>query len=139
MKSQLCIPSDFKYLGEIKIFVNEILKHCKVPLYAGMNIQLSISECVNNAIYHGNKQDLNKLVTIFAECKNGYLVIEIADEGEGFNYSELPDPTSSLNIKKEGGRGLFIIRNLVDQISFKNNGSVIQLKFKLDREHKFLF
>jgi len=138
LKSQLCIPSDLKYLGDIKNFVNEILKYCKIPLYDGMNIHLSISECINNAIYHGNKQDLNKLVTIFAECRDGYLVFEISDEGEGFDYSDLPDPTSSVNIRKEGGRGLFIIRNLVDQISFKNNGSVIQLKFKLDRGHQFL-
>lgn len=99
-------------------------------------INLSICESVSNAIYHGNKQDLNKLVTVTAKLVDDCLFVEVSDEGNGFNYNDLPDPTTKENINKEGGRGLFIIRHLVDKITFKNNGSVIQLKFKLDCEHQ---
>lgn len=101
-------------------------------------IHLCICESVSNAIYHGNNQDLSKNVTIFAECANDFLVVEVSDEGNGFDYTNLPDPTLSKNLRKEGGRGLFIIRNLADQLVFKNNGSVIQLKFRLNSEHQFL-
>lgn len=138
MKRQISIPSDFSYLRDVEIFIQDILDSAKVSEFISGYINLCISESVNNAIYHGNKQDLNKLVTIFAECKDDYLLVEVADEGKGFNYLDLPDATLSENLRKEGGRGLFIISSLSDQFSFKNNGSIIQLKFKLNREHQFL-
>jgi serine/threonine-protein kinase RsbW len=139
LKNQISIPSDFSYLKNVEIFIQDILEHAKASEFVSGYINLCVSESVNNAIYHGNKQDLNKHVTIFAECKDDYLLVEVADEGDGFNYMDLPDPTLSENLRKEGGRGLYIIRNLVDQISFRNNGSIIQLKFKLNSEHQFLF
>ncbi len=138
MKNRLSIPSDFSYLKSVENFVQDILDDVHASEFISGYIMLCVSESVNNAIYHGNKQDLNKHVTIFAEFKDGYLLVEVADEGDGFNYENLPDPTLAENLKKERGRGLFIIKNLVDQVSFKNNGSIIQLKFKLNSEHQFL-
>jgi len=139
LKSKISIPSDFSYLKKVEGFILGVLEDVKASDFISGYIILCVSESVNNAIYHGNKQDLNKHVTIFAECIDNYLLVEVADEGSGFNYEDLPDPTRSENIRKEGGRGLFIIRSLVDQISFKNNGSIIQLKFKLNSEHQFLY
>lgn len=138
LRNQISIPSDFSYLKDVEIFIQGILEEARASEFISGYINLCVSESVNNAIYHGNKQDLSKYVTIFAECKDDYLMVEVADEGNGFNFKDLPDPTLSENLRKERGRGLFIIKNLVDQISFKNNGSVIQLKFKLRSEHQFL-
>ena len=139
LKSKISIPSDFSYLKNVESFIQGILEDVQASDFIFGYIMLCVSESVNNAIYHGNKQDLNKHVTIFAECTDDYLLVEVADEGTGFNYEDLPDPTRTENIRKEGGRGLFIIKNLVDQISFRNNGSIIQLKFKLNSEHQFLY
>ena len=136
MIKQLRIPSNIAYLKEVDIFFDQLLRSKKVPKSVQGYINLSICESVNNAIYHGNKQDLNKWVTISAELVSDCLYVEVEDEGNGFNFMDLPDPTSKENLKSEGGRGLFIITHLVDQINFKNNGSIIQLKFKLNREHQ---
>ncbi len=94
-------------------------------------INLCVNECVSNAIVHGNRGDINKYVLISFFSESDFLFFEIADEGYGFNYMDLPDPTSFDNIKKEGGRGLYIIQSFADEIKFKNNGSLVQLKFKL--------
>ena len=136
MIKQLRIPSNIAYLKEVDSFFDELLQSNKLPRSVLGYINLSICESVNNAIYHGNKQDLNKWVTISAELVSDCLYVEVADEGKGFNFKDLPDPTAKENIKNEGGRGLFIITHLVDQINFKNNGSIIQLKFILNREHQ---
>ena len=136
MIKQLRIPSNIAYLKDVDSFFEELLQNSKVPRSVQGYINLSICESVNNAIYHGNKQDLNKWVTISAELVSDCLYVEVADEGKGFNFMDLPDPTAKENIKNEGGRGLFIITHLVDQINFKNNGSIIQLKFILNREHQ---
>ncbi|MEL7585778.1 MAG: ATP-binding protein [Prolixibacteraceae bacterium] len=138
MRNRITIPSDFSYLKDVEIFIQELLEGAHVSEFISGYINLCICESVSNAIYHGNNQDLKKNVTIFAECKDEFLIVEVRDEGKGFDYINLPDPTLSENLRKEGGRGLFIIRNLVDQLVFKNNGSVIQLTFKLNSEHQFL-
>ena len=138
LENKISIPSDFVYLKDVENFILGILEDVQASDFISGYIILCVSESVNNAIYHGNKQDLNKHVTIFAECKDNYLLVEVADEGIGFNFENLPDPTIAENLRKEGGRGLFIIKNLVDQISFKNKGSIIQLKFKLNSEYQFL-
>ena len=139
MWSRISIPSDFSYLKDVDIFVQRILEKVGASDFISGYIGLCVSESVNNAIYHGNKMDQNKHVTIFAECKNDWLTVEVADEGAGFNCDDLPDPTRTENLRKEGGRGLFIIRNLAEQISFKKNGSVVELKFKLNSEHQLLY
>lgn len=138
LEYKISIPSDFSYLKDVENFILGILEDVQASDFISGYIILCVSESVNNAIYHGNKQDLNKHVSIFAQCKDNYLVVEVADEGSGFNFENLPDPTIAENLRKEGGRGLFIIKNLVDQISFKNSGSIIQLKFKLNSEYQFL-
>ncbi len=98
-------------------------------------IMLGVCESVNNAISHGNNYDESKFVSILARVNSESIVFEIHDEGEGFDPDSVPDPTLEMHIKNEGGRGLFIIKNLSDEINFRNNGSVIQLKFNIKSGH----
>ena len=74
------------------------------------NILISLTEAVNNAILHGNKQDESKMVEVKAETKNGRLAITVIDEGKGFDYNNVPDPTSPELICQCGGRGVFLMR-----------------------------
>ncbi|WP_163715399.1 ATP-binding protein [Mangrovibacterium lignilyticum] len=138
MKKSIRIPSNFIYLKEVEDFIDDVLGACKLSSKQVAFITLGVCESVNNAINHGNKLDENKYVSLFAEITNEAALFEVHDEGNGFDYTKVPDPTANENIKLEGGRGLFIIHNLVDEVNFKNNGSVIQLKFKLDRAHTLL-
>ena len=98
------------------------------------NMIVSITEAVNNAIIHGNKRIESKLVSIsqgFEDDSQNILIVKIEDEGEGFDYNNLPDPTAPENITMIGGRGIFLIKQLADLVIFNDNGNSIELHFKL--------
>lgn len=95
------------------------------------NILISLTEAVNNAILHGNKQDESKMVEVKAETKNGRLAITVIDEGKGFDYNNVPDPTSPELICQCGGRGVFLMRQLSDRCRFHDNGKAVEMEFKI--------
>ena len=96
------------------------------------DILISLTEAVNNAILHGNNADESKNVEISMVEKFSGVAISVTDEGKGFDPNEIPDPTAPENIECCGGRGVFIMSRLADKISFENNGSTVQLFFKLN-------
>jgi serine/threonine-protein kinase RsbW len=95
------------------------------------NILVAITEAVNNAIYHGNEANPNKSIDIFFKSFPDRITFTVQDEGKGFNYDNLPDPTNPENIEKPNGRGVFLMRNLADRVSFEDNGSKVILDFKV--------
>ena len=95
------------------------------------NILVAVTEAVNNAIVHGNKTNTGKCVSIFIKKENNLLTCCIEDEGDGFDYTCIPDPTSPENIENTGGRGVFLMKNLSDMVIFSNKGSVVEIQFKL--------
>ena len=94
---------------------------------------LGISEAVNNAILHGNKLNPEKKVFIRTNLNENRLHIEIEDQGEGFSDTALTDPTAVENIKYEHGRGIYILRQLADQLVFKDEGRKIFIQFTLPK------
>ena len=95
------------------------------------NILITLTEAVNNAIIHGNKRDESKMVEVKTVASNGRLAITVKDEGRGFDYSNLPDPTSPERVCECGGRGVFLMRQLSDRCHFRDNGRSVQMEFKL--------
>ncbi|HEY0030761.1 MAG TPA: ATP-binding protein [Bacteroidia bacterium] len=95
------------------------------------NILVAITEAVNNAIYHGNQANPKKNIDIFFKSYPDHVSFIVKDEGTGFNYDNLPDPTNPENIEKPNGRGVFLMRNLADKVSFEENGSKVVLDFKM--------
>lgn len=96
------------------------------------NVIISVTEAVNNGIIHGNSNDKNKFITISCAYESNSLYIEVSDEGEGFDFNNLPDPTAPENLEKENGRGVFLMKSLSDKIEFRNNGSKVVLTFTND-------
>lgn len=96
------------------------------------NILVALTEAVNNAIYHGNQANEKKNIDISFKTSSDYISFIVKDEGPGFNYDGLPDPTNPENIEKPNGRGVFLMRNLADRVSFEENGSVVILDFKVN-------
>lgn len=137
MAKSLRIKSHYRYLQEVEYFLEDLLSDCELGTIKSGYIKLVVCESVNNAINHGNKFDEQKYVTLFSEISDKYISFEVHDEGDGFDFTSIPDPTLEANVKNEGGRGLFIIRNLADECSFRNNGSVISIKFHINRAHTF--
>lgn len=90
---------------------------------------LSLTEAFNNAIMHGNQLDQHKKVSIDFDQTVDQFIITVADEGPGFNHDSIPDPTHHHNIRKESGRGIFIMKEYADKVIFSKNGSVVKLIF----------
>jgi serine/threonine-protein kinase RsbW len=96
------------------------------------NIMISVTESVNNAIKHGNENITSKNVSISLMLNESLLKFRIEDEGIGFDYHNLPDPTAPENIEKPGGRGIFLMKHLADEVVFSENGSVVELIFYIE-------
>ena len=94
------------------------------------NILVAVTEAVNNAIMHGNQSDPSKNVKVAYEVDGDRIVFTISDEGKGFDYYNLPDPTAPENLEKPTGRGVFLMKHLADQVIFSENGRVVELYFK---------
>ena len=95
------------------------------------NILVALTEAVNNAIHHGNKANPQKMVFVSFESDEKELSFTIKDQGEGFDFNSLPDPTDPENIEKPNGRGVFLMKHLADNMEFKDDGRTVSLKFKL--------
>jgi serine/threonine-protein kinase RsbW len=94
------------------------------------NMLIAVTEAVNNAIHHGNQDDPEKFVRIGFESENNMLIFSVKDEGKGFDYTNLPDPTDPANLDKISGRGVFLMTQLTDYIKFEDEGRQVFLGFK---------
>jgi serine/threonine-protein kinase RsbW len=96
------------------------------------NVLTCLSEALINAILHGNAQDQEKKVYINLEViENKRLVFTVTDEGNGFDFNNIPDPTAPENLENLSGRGIFIIKKLADQCIFNSKGNELELHFKI--------
>jgi serine/threonine-protein kinase RsbW len=96
------------------------------------NIMIAVTEAVNNAIKHGNAADSSKNVSLSLSLESSLIKFKIEDEGKGFDFHNLPDPTSPENLEKPGGRGIFLMKHLSDEVDFKENGRIVELSFYIN-------
>ena len=122
------VPSN---VDKVSTFVENLSSKFRFAPDTYGNVLISLTEAVNNAIIHGNKQDENKVVEVRTAKRNGKLAITVKDEGKGFDYLNLPDPTSKERIRECGGRGVFLMRTLSDEVNFSNNPNTVEMHFKL--------
>ncbi|HNV95170.1 MAG TPA: ATP-binding protein [Bacteroidales bacterium] len=132
MKNKIQFPSKIENISIIERLVDELTQQYQINSEIYGNMLVSMVEAVNNAIIHGNKLDENKSVEVEYEIENGIFTFSIKDEGNGFDYKKLPDPTTPENIEKPHGRGIFLISHLVDELSFEDNGSKLCVKIKIN-------
>lgn len=95
------------------------------------NIMVSLTESVNNAIIHGNKKDKTKMVNLTLRMDDKTIRFFIKDDGPGFDYKNLQDPTSPTNLEKVGGRGIFLMNHLCDEVNFNETGTEVELVFNM--------
>lgn len=95
------------------------------------NIMVAVTESVNNAIKHGNNSDKNKNVSLSVNFEDTLIKFVIEDDGSGFDFRNLPDPTAPENIDKPEGRGIFLMKHLSDEVNFKDEGKKVELCFYL--------
>ena len=119
------IPSLSDNIRIIESFIDNAKEKFKLNDDIYGNIMISVTESVNNAIKHGNQNITSKNVSISLMLNESLLKFRIEDEGIGFDYHNLPDPTAPENIEKPGGRGIFLMKHLADEVVFSENGSVV--------------
>lgn len=95
------------------------------------NILIALTEAVNNAIQHGNANDKNKNVRLTCTTGPSEISFIVEDEGSGFDYNTLPDPTSPDHLLKPDGRGIFLMKHLCDVLRFENQGKKVEMVFYL--------
>lgn len=127
----LDLASEMESLGKIEKLIDSQSQILNIDDEVYGKYMLSLVECVNNAIVHGNKLDPNKMVHIHYLINNQRIVVTVTDEGDGFDPDSLPDPTAEENLTKECGRGIFLMRNLCDEIDFTDNGRTVTMTFNL--------
>ena len=123
------IPSLSENIRIIESFIDNAKDRFNLDDDIYGNIMVAVTEGVNNAIQHGNKNDKKKNVSIVLQLDENQIVFRIMDEGEGFDYHHLPDPTSPENLAKPGGRGIFLMRHLCDGVNFVDDGRTVELVF----------
>ncbi|MFA8433892.1 MAG: ATP-binding protein [Marinifilaceae bacterium] len=125
-------PSELENISRVEKLIDEISVTHNLSSEIYGKISVAIIEAVNNAILHGNKLDTSKKVRIEYNIEEDYINFAVEDEGIGFDFQNIPDPTLPENIEKTHGRGIFLMNHLADGIEFNENGALVEMKFKLE-------
>ena len=128
---KISLASETKSLLVLEEWINKLCDLYQISVEQYGNVLIAITEAVNNAIIHGNKNIANKKTDIEYSIDNQTITFTVFDEGTGFDFNDLPDPTSPENLEKPQGRGIFLMNHLADEVNFIDNGNVVQLKFSI--------
>ena len=120
------VPTDLEVVEEA---VDVVARHCLASGLAAhaarFNLRVALSEALANAIVYGNRMDPAKQVEVRVQMGENGFTVHVRDEGSGFDPSTVPDPTLPDRIERPDGRGLFLIRQLMDHVSFNDRGNAI--------------
>lgn len=131
MTGAIKIPSDLSNLFRVENLIEKLSEILSLGDELIGNISVCLIEAVSNAITHGNGSEVTKLVILEYRIKNNSLIFSIIDEGSGFDFDEVPNPTLPENLENIKGRGIFLIKNLSDKVTFENRGSKVNIVFNL--------
>jgi serine/threonine-protein kinase RsbW len=123
------IPSIVENIRIVESFIDNVKDKYKIDDDIYGNIMIAVTESVNNAIKHGNNCDKNKNVTLTAVYEDNLVRFIVEDEGPGFDPAKLPDPTAPENLEKLGGRGIFLMQQLSDEVNFSKDCRTSEMVF----------
>ena len=123
------IASKLDQIPEVESLIDKVSEELGVNEDHYGNMLIAVTEAVNNAIIHGNKYSETKKVKVEVSKSVEGIVFTISDEGDGFDFNNLPDPTAPENLEKPDGRGIFLMKNLSDGVLFESNGSKVSITF----------
>ena len=129
----LRIPSDVQYITSV---VEQVVRRCAALDFSrrqlSLNVPVALTEALSNAILRGNGDDVTRSVRVRAEVDALRLILEVHDEGPGFDLERCTeDPTTAVNLLREDGRGLFLMRRLMDEVvRYHDGGNVVRLTLR---------
>ena len=127
------IPSDVRYIDSVVELATRKCRELRLPAQkCSLNVRVALAEAISNAILRGNGDAHNKHVRVRATVSDDAVVFDVVDEGPGFDLAaDRPDPTSPENIEHEDGRGLFLMKSLMDNVErFQADGNVVRLTLR---------
>jgi len=129
--NKMVFKSEIKNINLVERLIDDI--STKYQLHSDIygKLLLAVVEGVNNAIVHGNKLESDKDVVLQYEITDKIIQFVITDNGPGFNYKDLPDPTKPENLEKTHGRGIFLMNHLADEVEFNEKGNEVKVIFNL--------
>ena len=133
---ELIIKSDLNEIPKVERFTEKVSEKMNFTEEEKDSLAISITEIVSNAISHGNKKDKNKKVVIKYQLSPKSLTISVQDEGKGFDEKKIADPLDPKNLLKESGRGVYIVRTLMDKLEFEYNKTGTLTRIVKNKKHQ---
>jgi len=133
---RLTLSSRPKAITRVEPFLDKIRVELKLDDIQVNKLMVSVTEAVNNAIIHGNKQNPEKKVKIVGEILPGWLLVIISDQGRGFDPGQIRNPLQEENLLRESGRGIFLMRTLMDKVEIDRteSGTEVRLWLNLNKQ-----
>tara|TARA_B100001115_G_C15795004_1_gene392482 strand:+ start:589 stop:1002 length:414 start_codon:yes stop_codon:yes gene_type:complete len=125
----LRLSSDYQSIATIEKLIDKVCNNTGVNEDAYGNVLIAVTEAVNNAIQHGNRENGSLQIDVSVLDSTNSICFSVRDEGPGFDFNNLPDPTAPDNLLKENGRGIFLMKNLADKVEFLGEGNQVSLFF----------
>lgn len=132
IKKVLSLKSDPREVAKVEVFLEKINKTLCLDDIRFNKLLVATTEAVNNSIVHGNRRNSRKVVIITVEFFDNLISVSVEDEGRGLDPATLPDPLSEQNLLRENGRGVFLMRSLMDNVTFgkTTRGAIVIMSMK---------
>ncbi len=132
MKGQIVFENGLEDWPLLDQFISELNEEHTLTDRAKFGLRLVLSEAVANAIKHGNKSEHGKKVWLSWNLNYPFLELQIKDEGEGFQFEDISDPTQLHLLHKEGGRGVFLLKQYCLEVRYEYVNKTLVCKLSLD-------
>lgn len=129
---RMTLASTPKNVSRVERFVEKVQDHVALDEIQMHKVMVALTEAVNNAIVHGNKEKKQKKVYVTCEILPGWLLFIVNDQGRGFRPERVANPLREENLLRESGRGIFLMRTLMDRVEFEAVKSGYQVRLWLD-------
>lgn len=127
------LPTDIRSIEHAVEYVVRRCQSCESHAERlRLNFRVGLTEALSNAMLYGNGYDPAKRVRVEVTVDDGQLRARVTDQGVGFDPNAVPDPTTAENLLKPGGRGLFLMRQLLDEVQYNDRGNQVTLVLRLD-------
>ena len=127
--------ADPKEIRKVEPFLQQINEAARLDDGTFYRLLVAGTEAVNNGILHGNKANPKKMVHVTCIVDEKELVFRVHDQGKGFKPEDVPDPLEEKNLLKTSGRGIFLMRSLMDKVSFKVTRDGTEVELVIDLKH----
>jgi serine/threonine-protein kinase RsbW len=125
------LPSETALISPFVDQLMRLMAKCRNLEDSGLAIEMALREALANAMVHGNQEDLHKLVHVACRCTtDGEVSITVQDEGQEFDGNEVPDPTTPENLLAKRGRGIYLMKTLMDEVRFDQGGALVYMRKK---------